>query len=681
MKNFTCRPPMPPCPEHPFPDACPPPAKPIPPCIPPAPSVVKGESLYEAVDNLTQRVNTCISTYNEVMANCYATLHNLQAAAQENGSYYSPCDVWTEDGYQADESATYTLVHKNVVDRRNEPIFMQLGLAYSNTTNSKIEQKIDSASKAVYADKIFIAQPMGENGWYGNVIWNGAPLPSDTTKTTLYTMGFTKAGVMRVYNNSVSIDQMLRDTIVNSMGVSGVLVQNGQVTEDSWINTIPQYDQQTSRVCIGQNLDTREVIILVCGAEDNVSKKGLTSKACANILVQYGCDIAVEICEGAGAGAMDKGYQMFIPADDTIPSGYAFWYISRARFYNNDYEREMAELVQNMGQNTWQGYLTKLEVDGIKTDLETEITNREEADKQLQANIDAEATARQQADQQLQDNIDAEEAAREAADTQLQNNIDAEEAARQAADETLQKNIDAEAAAREAAVSAEATARDNADKQLQANIDAEEEARQEADQELKTEYTDLIDQMNVRVTAAESAIKILQTSTNSLQEALTATNATVTSLQEGVNNISTALNNVQQQLEDIREGTTEIGYLSLNGGTMNGAINMGNNGISNLTDPVAAQDAATKAYVDAHSSSYTLPPATPSTLGGVKVGEGLTVTGDGTLSATGGGASGDYLPISGGTLSGDLGLDGHVLYLATGVPIKYNSVSQEIEIG
>lgn len=663
MKDFTCRPPMPPCPEHPFPDACPPPAKPIPPCVPPAPSVVKGESLYEAVDNLTQRVNTCIATYNEVMANCYATLHNLQAAAQENGSYYSPCDVWTEDGYQADESATYTLIHKNVVDRRNEPILMQLGLAYCNTTNSKIEQKIDSASKAVYADKIFIAQPMGKNGWFGNVIWNGAPLPSDITKTTLYTMGFTKAGVMRVYNNSVSIDQMLRDTIVNSMGVSGVLVQNGQVTEDSWINTIPQYDQQTSRVCIGQNLDTREVIILVCGAEDNVSKKGLTSKACANILVQYGCDIAVEICEGNGAGAMDKGYQMFIPADDTIPSGYAFWYISRARFYNNDYEREMAELVQNMGQNTWQGYLTKLEVDGIKTGLETEITNREEADKQLQANIDAEAAAREQAD------------------TVLQQNIDAEEAARTAADETLQRNIDAEAAARKAAVSAEAEAREEADQQLENSITEEVNARQEADQQLKTEYTNLINQINVRVTAAESAITILQTATNSLQEALTATNATVTSLQEGVNNISTALNNVQQQLEDIREGNIDIAYLSLNGGTMNGSINMGNNGISNLTDPVAAQDAATKSYVDAHSSSYTLPPATPSTLGGVKVGEGLTVSGDGTLSATGGGATGDYLPISGGTLSGDLGLDGHVLYLATGVSIKYNSVSQEIEIG
>lgn len=39
-------------------------------------------------------------------------------------------------------------------------------------------------------------------------------------------------------------------------------------------------------------------------------------------------------------------------------------------------------------------------------------------------------------------------------------------------------------------------------------------------------------------------------------------------------------------------------------------------------------------------SSYTLPPATNSVLGGIKVGSGLTITGDGTLSATGGGGGG-----------------------------------------
>ena len=44
---------------------------------------------------------------------------------------------------------------------------------------------------------------------------------------------------------------------------------------------------------------------------------------------------------------------------------------------------------------------------------------------------------------------------------------------------------------------------------------------------------------------------------------------------------------------------------------------------------------------DGTGSSYTLPPATPDTLGGVKVGSGLSITEDGTLSATASGSSGE----------------------------------------
>ena len=71
------------------------------------------------------------------------------------------------------------------------------------------------------------------------------------------------------------------------------------------------------------------------------------------------------------------------------------------------------------------------------------------------------------------------------------------------------------------------------------------------------------------------------------------------------------------------------------------------NQIKNVGAPTFGLDAANKAYVDA--VSFTLSPATSSTLGGIKVGDGLNVTVDGTLSL---GTITGYLPLTGGTLSG-----------------------------
>lgn len=554
---------------HDFPDFCPPPSKPPIPCNPPVPSVVQGMSLYEAVNNLTNRVNVCINTYNDVMRNCYATLHNLEKAAEENGAYYSPCDVYTEEGYSADEGATYTLIHKNVVDRRGEPIRVKLHLAYGNTTNSKIQQGLFSASKITYADKIVIAQPMGENGWYGKPIWNGCPIPG-AEAPNLYTMGFTRSGVMKVYSNSVSTDQMLRDTVEDAMGVSGVIIMNGQITDDSYTANIPNAKEQTSRVCIGQNLDTREVIFLVCGNENNVNKKGLTTKACANILLQYGCDIAVELCEGSSAGAMDKGSLMFVPENNEIPEGYCFWYISRACFYRSDYERELAELMQNYGQCIWNTYLNKKDIDNLQTDLENEINNRIEADNALKAE-----------------------------DERIENKLDEEIATRTESDERFQAAI-----------------------------------------------TDL----QTRMVKAETDITNLKSLYNGLQEQTSTMDEAITSIQTTITSIETSLNNLKQTVEDIRNGTIQLNYLSLSGGTMAGTINMNNNKITNLPEPTSNQDAATKAYVDSHSG--------------------------------GGGGTGDYVSKAGDTMTGTLNISmgGSEISIAN-ASIELNDGSNSVTVG
>lgn len=437
-----CNPKFPPfCPEDKPPMGRPP----MPPCapMPPCPSVVSGMDLYEAVNNLTDRVNVCIHNYNAVMAESYKTLHNLQQAAQENGAYYGADEVWVEEGYYADESSTYHLVHKACVDRRGEPIRMQLHLAYGNTTNSKIEQGIFNASKVEFADKMLVAIPKSENGWYGKAIWRGAPIQS-AEEPTLYTVGFTRAGVMRVYNNGVSVDQMLRDTIENAMGCSGVLIQNGQVTDDSYRANIPDAGQQTSRVCIGQNLDTREVIMLTVGNENDVNRKGLTSKACAEILLGQGCDIAVELCEGVGSAAMDKGSLMYIPDDGQQPNAYAFWFISRKCFYKTDYERELAELIQNYGACIWDGFLNKKNIESVKNDLDAEIARAVAAENALGERVTEEVTRATGEEQRIEGKVDAEIQRAKDAEAEIQESVNDETLRAKAEEQRIDAKVDAE---------------------------------------------------------------------------------------------------------------------------------------------------------------------------------------------------------------------------------------------
>lgn len=577
------------CDCHDTPNFCPPPQPPFCP-QPPAPSVVQGMSLYEVVNDLSRRVNVCIDTYNHVMAENYKTLRNLEKQAEENGSYYGNCEVWIEEGYSAEESAAYKIIHKKVVDRRGEPIRLELHFAYNNTTNSKIEQSIDSASKIELADKIFIAQPKTDKGWYGNVIWHGAPLPSDP-EASLYSVGFTRSGQMKVYSNSVSVDRMISDGIENSMGCSGVLVQNGEITDSAWYENIPDYNIQSSRILLGQNFTTQEVMIFVTGKENDENKQGMTSLRCAQILKDYGCNLVVEIGEGLNAGAMDKGSLLFTPEDKQMPNAYAFWYISRKCYYRNDYERELAVLVQNYGACMWQGYLNKENILDLRDDLNTEIEERKNADSVLQGNIDAEQARAEEAERVLQENIDKEQERAEAAEDLLdkaikaeqaraegreneietnlnaeitrakeaervlQENIDKEQARAEAAETLLQQNLDKETAERKAEdsklserINAEQERAEAAETLLQSNIEKEENRATEAERVLQSN----INKEQARAEAAEQALQ-----TNIDKEVSRATTAE-DALRDSLSAEATARINADNDLQSkIEQETTE----------------------------------------------------------------------------------------------------------------------------
>ena len=615
-KPFPPPPPYGPHPPQPLPpdyphfipgDYCRPPV----PAMPPVPSVVEGESLYEAVNNCIDRVNVCMDTYNSVMAECYKTLHNLQRAAEENGAYYGPADVWTEEGYDADSSAKYFIIHKRHVDRRGQPIFMELGLAYDNATNSKIEQSIFSASKVKYADKIVVAQPKTEKGWYGKAIWHGAPIQADPA-ANLWTVGFTKGGFMRVYSNGTGVDTMLADTVFNAMGCSGVLIQDGALTSEMYYNQIPDYNKQTSRVIMGQNIATGEVMILVTGHENDVNAKGMTSTAAAEILRQRGVTLAVELCEGESAGACDKGQLMFTPENDTVPTAYCFWYITRRRFYKNDYERELAELMQNYGQCIWEGYLNGEKIQDIAADLAAEIDRAQNAENNLDAAIKAEQARAEAAEGQLNTKIEAETTRAEAAEKALDGKITAETERAEAAEADLQEQITNEvnrataaeadlqeqiteevtrAKAREDEIAGDladevnrATLEENrlnglittetqrakdAEATLQTNIDNEQQAREDADtalggridalsSDVTQQITDFKTEVNGKLDSMESTISQMQTTVESLTTQVDNLSQNVTNLSGAVSTMQNTVNTLQQNFTSLTKAVAGI---------------------------------------------------------------------------------------------------------------------------
>lgn len=370
-----CPPPPPPCGAPyppPFqPQPCPPPMPKSMPCVPPAPSVCQGMDLYEAMNGLTDRVNTCIATYNDVMANSYQALRNLEHAAEANGAYYGDCEVSTEQGYYADEGNTYCVTRKKVVDRFGEPIRMQLKLAYDNTTNSKLEQPIDDASMIECAQVIASCE-VGEDGWVGNCFYKGAPLPSVESGDG-YCVAFTRNGTMRVYANAINQSQLLNDGVENSMSCVGRIIVDGEVKDEVAAAVAPI-------VAMGQNTVTKEVFFVSAGSDANQVKQGLTnrglsSKACADILKGYGCDIAVVLSTDDNAMLLDKGENAFVPS--TLPNqvkAKAFWYITRKAHYKNDYDRQLAELIQNYGQLRYTALLNQLSILNLKNYTEAEIS-------------------------------------------------------------------------------------------------------------------------------------------------------------------------------------------------------------------------------------------------------------------------------------------------------------------
>ena len=617
--------------------------KPIP-CVPNVPTVLEGQSLYEAMGHLTKQVNVCIDTYNDVIKHCYKALHNMEEANEETGSYYGCGEVWTEQGYLADESAGYTITHKACVDRRGEPIRIKLHLPYNNITNSKVSQSIFDASAIEFADKIFTAQPNGENGYYGLCLQNCTPI-NGASADDLYTMGFTRAGTMRVYQNSATTQQLLNDTVVDAMGVSGVLIQDGQVCSDAYFEKIPNYNIQTSRIAIGQNAQTKEVIILCCGKENTVNMNGLTSKAVANILLGLGCTIAVEVAEGANSGMLDKGQMMYFPDENAVPENYCYWYISRACFYKNDFQKQLGELFQRYGANMWETYLQGKQLGDLSEQVEAEIENLTQA---LDDHIaEADATYVKKSGDTMTGALDMDN-----------NNVNNVSAVTSTPNGYL--NLYSNAGVRlntgDGIISAQSKRIQYVGNPKCGTDAANKTYVDNADSALRTS----IEENGENITSNTNRIESLEESVSGWTAALASMQTTVANLQETVNQ-----NNVL--LAQIIAGEADINYVRKTGDTLSGPLDMGGNNLNNVSAVTSSPSAGLNLFsndsVNLNNGSGSI------------VASGKRIQNVGNPTADGDAANklyvdtvetslqsqidennpeGSYLPLSGGTLTGDV---------------------------
>jgi len=175
---------------------------------------------------------------------------------------------------------------------------------------------------------------------------------------------------------------------------------------------------------------------------------------------------------------------------------------------------------------------------------------------------------------------------------------------------TNQRALDATAAAYDAAgaaSAAQAAAATDATNKANAAQTAAETFATNADTAVRTAVTTEIGtaistEVTNRNSAISAAIATEVTDRNS------AISTAVSGLVDGAPALLDTLNELAAAIGDspdtITNLTTSIGEkLPKAGGTMSGAIAMGTNKITGLGDPTAAQDAATKAYVDAEVSS------------------------------------------------------------------------------
>lgn len=587
-----------------------------PPIMPVVPPPVPGFNPQAQMGAVIEKTNECINRWNYIQANCFKALNDCVGAAKTSPVYYDDCEVHLEQGYSSDDSAVYHIVRVNKFDKAGCPIRVKLGLAYDNSTNSNVRQSMHDYSFVKSANVIMTAVNPSQKGWNGPAMWRGMAI-AGTPNADGYIAGFNALGTLKVYKGNVETTNLCQDKIVDMIGGVTPVIIDDEITEQAKGLTTKK-----AITAIGYNSGCGQTILFNVGITDNPGMQGITV---ANILKEMGCNTAVitamqDATDEPSIGMDFLGRWTDVPAKYNDPQNVAFWYVSKRPEcgFKNDFETEIANLVQSTGY-----------CDNGITELRDKVENAQEtADKALslaQDNADKIAT--------IQGQI-----------TEIYSKIDA---------------LDTRLTKVEGDITTIKGQIDTINQQITTINQAISSIREEISNitEQIAGITSSITNLTNRVQTVEGKVTTIEGNITDIQEDITNIEGDITNIQGDITNIEGDITNINNALDDIKDGTTELPYVKKAGDTMSGALNMGSNKVSSVGTPTEDADAATKKYVDdkVSGAEYKLPIAGPNKLGGVKVGSGLNITADGTLSATGeGGGVGDYLPLAGGTMSGDI---------------------------
>lgn len=582
--------------------------------IPPIPKVCEGESLYQAMNAQITRTNACIEQWNMISRNCFAAMHACVEAARANDVYYDDCEVHYQTGYDENEGCAYALVEKKSVDRNGQPIFVKLVPAFNNSTNSGITQDIFDVSFIESANLIVTAVPTGQANWYGPAMWQGAPIPGidqnimhpiegqdpmPALSNPGWVYGFNRQGWLRFFNaKDVDHTILCQNAMVDVMGSCWPILSDNELTE-----TANELTNKASITAIGFNKGTGSVFFFSCSAQD---QPGMSGVAVAKLLQGYGCTTAVITSmimaddKTESAGMLYMAQMTTVPQAGRSPSNLAYWVISKRPNFKNRFQKEIADLVQTTGQNSWKNYLLGAQIQDfddriIATEkaIKDEVERATQAEKELQDNINAETNRAMEAEKLLQDNINAEVDRATAAEKALDYKIDAETQRAMAAEKAETDRATAAEAELNQKIIDETNRATTAENSLAADIAAEKLRAQTRENEIQAA---LDKEIRERVSADNDII-------NALEQEVLARRAADTALQNNIdavkNELKIDINNINNIVNGITGGQTELPYLKLTGGTLTGPLTIsGENTVTLGRGPTEDMEAATKKYVD-----------------------------------------------------------------------------------